>query len=162
MECHYLETMLQGGRVLTVNIASLEYVDLQSRRGNGDATQMWRIKVCFHLPFSSRMTSHLMSSIQENGCLENQAKPGCCLEVDRKSSGSPVYMRTANGQANQRWTPEITLGVGYLRSELTVGFVTHLSLDIARADVPLIIDHVGPDVKVRDFTQSQTWRFTKK
>ena len=161
MEWHYLDTMLQGGRVLTVNIASLEYVDLQSRRGNGDATQMWWIKVCFHLSFSSRRTLHLRSSIQENGCLVNQAKPGCCLEVDRKSSGSPVYMRTANGQANQKWTPEITLGVGYLKSELTVGFVTHLFLDVAWADVPLITDHVGPDVKVRDFTQSQTWRLTK-
>ena len=112
------------------------------------------------------MTLLMMPPIQESGCLENQAKPGCCLEVSINTSGSPVYMKPANGQVKQMWTAEIvsgeiTSGIGRIRSGWTTSTNQPLCLDIAWADVPLITDHVGPDVKVRDFTQSQTWRLTK-
>ena len=97
--------------------------------------------------------------LQQNGCLENKAKPGYCLEVQHSSQGSPVYMEKANGQKNQRWTVETIASVIYLKSDVTISFSQHLFLDVAWADAPLITEHVALDVKVRDFTTSQRWRF---
>jgi len=137
-----LETKLKGGKVATVNVANLPYVDMQSKIWGKDARQLWRIK--------------------ENGCLENKAKPGFCLQVEHSSQGSPVYMEPmANGQKKQRWTAETIGSVCYLRSDATVSFLQHLFLDVAWADVPLVSEHVALNAKVRDFTTSQTWRFYK-
>jgi len=126
---------------MTVNIANLPYVDMQSKFRGKDARQLWRIK--------------------ENGCLENKAKPGYCLEVQFSSSGSLVYMERANGQKRQRWSVEIVASKSYLKSEATVSFLKHLFLDVAWADVPLVTEHVALDAKIRDFTTSQTWKFYK-
>ena len=75
-----------------------------------------------------------MPSFQESGCLENQAKPGCCLEVNINTLGSPVYMEPANGQVKQMWTAEIasgeiTSGIGRMKSGLTTSTNQPLSLD---------------------------------
>ena len=45
MDWHYLETKLKGGKVATVNVANLPYVDMQSKTWGKDARQLWRIKV---------------------------------------------------------------------------------------------------------------------
>ena len=108
-----------------------------------------------------------MPSFQESGCLENQAKPGCCLEVNINTSGSPVYMEPAYGQVKQMWTAEIasgeiTSGIGRMKSGLTTSTNQPLYLDIAWADIDLIIDHVSANAQVKDYTLSQTWRFTMK
>ena len=51
MNWHYLETKLKGGKVATVNVANLPYVDMQSKIWGKDARQLWRIKVSFNLFF---------------------------------------------------------------------------------------------------------------
>ena len=51
MDWHYLETQLTGGKVATVNVASLPYIDMQSKVWGKDARQLWRIKVSFDLFF---------------------------------------------------------------------------------------------------------------
>ena len=113
------------------------------------------------------MTLLMMPPIQESGCLENQAKPGCCLEVNINTSGSPVYMEPVNGQVKQMWTAEIasgeiTSGIGRMKSEFTTSTNQPLCLDIAWADIDLIIDHISANAQVKDYTLSQTWRFTMK
>ena len=76
-------------------------------------------------------------------------------------------MEPANGQVKQMWTAEIasgeiTSGIGRMNSGLTTPTNQHLCLDMAWADIDLIIDHISAKAQVLDYTLSQTWRFTMK
>jgi len=129
----YLETALEGGRVLTT-LAGDRYCNMQGKHENDDH-QLWRLKA--------------------DGCLTNKHHSDRCLEVEGVHEGASLGLHEANGQHSQQWT---WTSDNYIESAVrgdTLNF--HLVIDIEWADIPLITDGALVHAWHRDDSDSQKW-----
>merc|ERR1711934_874736 len=104
-EWYYLETYLEGGRVL-----SLMNRHCVMAGNHHDDHQKWRLKA--------------------DGCLENKSKPGMCLAVEGNIEGALLSLHEANGMESQKWKHKDNYFESYIRSNL---FHYHLLLGRHRA-----------------------------
>ena len=80
-EWYHIETLLEGGRYLTL-MDDHRNVEMYGR--NERLGQLWRI--------------------EGNGCLRNRNHPTRCLAILGDYQGAPLEMLEGNGQDEQHWT----------------------------------------------------------
>merc|ERR1712041_6897 len=128
---YYLETLLQGGKVLT--LMPDRQVRMHSK--HHDQHQEWRLKT--------------------DGCLVNKAEPKLCLALEGNIEGSLLSMHEANGLESQKWKWKTNYLESYIRSNL---FHYHLLLDVIWQDVPMPTGGASVHVWHNDHTDSQRWK----
>ena len=79
----YVETALEGGRVLTVEPDNRHC--WMAHKQNNDM-QMWRL--------------------EDNGCLRNKAHMARCLGLESHTNGGQVYLQIDEGIDSQKWKYE--------------------------------------------------------
>jgi len=133
----YLETALEGGRVLTT-LAGDRYCNMQGKHKD-DEHQLWRLKA--------------------DGCLTNKHHSDRCLEIEGVHEGASLGMHLANGQHSQQWT---YTSDNYIESAVRGDNLNfHLVIDIEWADIPLITDGALIHAHHRDDSDSQKWQIVK-
>ena len=130
----YIETMLEGGTVITVEPDNTHiFMQHKHRKDN----QMWRL--------------------EHDGCLRNKAHMDRCLGIGDNAQGAVPSLYEDNGLDIERWKYTDDYYMENLGGPN--GIWNHLSLNVIWADVHLITDGAGINVWHRDNTLSMKWRF---
>merc|ERR1712066_841648 len=132
----YIETMLEGGRVLTVEPDKRHIWMAHKQHAAG--YQMWRL--------------------EDNGCLRNKEHMDRCLGIDGHNSGSGVSLQIDNDLLIHHWKYEDKYLVN-LAQDSGILVPKDLSLSVLWADIPLVTDGAALDVKGQDDTLSMHWKF---
>merc|ERR1712156_207065 len=132
----YIETMLEGGRVLTVE-PDKHHVWMAHKQ-HAAGYQMWRL--------------------EDNGCLRNMEHMDRCLGIVGHASGSGLELQIDNDLAIHHWKYEDKYIVN-LSQDSGVLVPKDLSLNVVWADVPLVTDGAMVNVKGQDVTLSMHWKF---
>merc|ERR1711890_208745 len=106
---YYLETMLEGGKVLQV----MPDRQVRMHSKHNDDHQKWRLK--------------------DDGCLTTKATPTLCLTLEGNIEGALLSMHEANGLESQKWKFKTNYFESAIRSNL---FHYHLLIDVMWADCP--------------------------
>jgi len=133
----YVETFLEGERVLTVQPDG-RHVWMSHKQGKDK--QMWRL--------------------EHDGCLRNKAHMDRCLGLETHTTGGGVVLQPEQGIDSQRWKYENKY-IENLAKSNTIWVANHLSLNVIWANVPLVTDGAGVNVKKQDDSLSMHWSFTK-
>merc|ERR1712156_969421 len=132
----YIETMLEGGRVLTVE-PDKHHVWMAHKQ-HAAGYQMWRL--------------------EDNGCLRNMEHMDRCLGIVGHASGSGLELQIDNDLPIHHWKYEDKYIVN-LSQDSGVLVPKDLSLNVVWADVPLVTDGAMVNVKGQDDTLSMHWKF---
>merc|ERR1711936_69904 len=132
----YIETMLEGGRVLTVE-PDKHHVWMAHKQ-HAAGYQMWRL--------------------EDGGCLRNQEHMDRCLGIVGHSSGSGLELQIDNDLPIHHWKFEDKYIVN-LAEDSGILVPKDLSLNVVWADIPLVTDGAALNVKGQDDTLSMHWKF---
>jgi len=133
----YVETALEGGRVLTVE-PDQHHCWMAHKQGKD--TQMWRLEA--------------------GGCLRNKGHMDRCLGLETHTTGGGVYLQVDEDIDSQKWKYENKYIVNLSKSN-SIWVANDLSLNVIWADVPLVTDGAGVDVAKQDDTLSMHWHFVE-
>jgi len=133
----YVETALEGGRVLTVEPDNHHCWMAHKQDKDG---QLWRL--------------------EDNGCLRNKAHMDRCLGLETHTTGGGVYLQVEEGIDSQRWKYENKYIVNLSKSN-SIWVADDLSLNVIWADIPLVTDGAAVDVIKQDDTLSMHWHFVQ-
>merc|ERR1712117_235603 len=129
----YVETALEGGRVLTVEPDN-HHCWMAHKQGKDG--QLWRI--------------------EHDGCLRNKAHMDRCLGLETHTTGGGVYLQVDEGIDSQKWKYENKYLVNLSKSN-SIWVSNDLSLNVIWADIPLVTDGAAVDVIKQDDTLSMHW-----
>jgi len=130
----YIETALDGGRVLTLEPDN-HHVWMAHKMDKDD--QLWRLRA--------------------DGCLESKSHQGQCLGLQTHTNGGQPYLQDWNNEKIQMWHYYDKYLVNQARSEHPVWVTNDLSLNVMWADIPLVTDGALVDVAKQDDTLSMKW-----
>jgi len=101
-----------------------------------------------------------MWRLEHDGCLRNKAHMDRCLGLETHTTGGGVVLQPEQGIDSQRWKYENKY-IENLAKSNTIWVANHLSLNVIWANVPLVTDGAGVNVKKQDDSLSMHWSFTK-
>jgi len=133
----YVETALEGGRVLTVE-PDQHHCWMAHKQGKD--YQMWRLEA--------------------GGCLRNKEHMDRCLGLETHTTGGGVYLQVDEGIDSQKWKYENKYIVNLSKSN-SIWVANDLSLNVIWADIPLVTDGAAVDVAKQDDTLSMHWKFVE-
>jgi len=129
----YIETMLEGGTVLTVEPDG-SHVWMSHKHGNDN--QLWRL--------------------ESSGCLRVKSHMDRCLGIGDNAQGSVPSLYIDDNLDIEHW--KYTEDFYMENQGGPNGVWNHLSLNVLWADVPLVTEGAGVNVWHQDNTLSMKWR----